>query len=543
MSEPDGQVKKPGTSPARRRRLSPPIGVWLPCLTLAAGIVYIRAWTVTGDHAIVNILTLVLGAISVQFLGVWFIFRSGYASAVRYGALLAAVAGIGLFFAFFRVHHVSGEMVPVFRYRFALEPDELLDAPVATAPIESIDLTQTSARDFPQFLGPLRDARIDHVQLDPDWKQRPPRLVWRQPIGAGWSAFVAVQGLACTMEQRGEEELVTAYNIENGNLVWSYGIPARHHTILGGVGPRSTPTIADGKVYSLGATGHVACLDGATGKAIWTDDLLQRYGVTPEEDITRVAWGRSNSPLVLDDLVVVPAGGPMQEKPVSLIAYDKLTGDVIWESGEHLVSYASPSLATLAGRDQIVSVNQDIVSGHDVADGTILWQHPWPGKSNADASNSQPVILQNSRVLLSKGYGGGATLLELSSTDTDSISVSQLWKDSSVMKTKFTNVVVHDGHIYGLSDGILECVEIATGQRRWKRGRYGHGQILGVGDFLLLQSEDGEVILLDATPDRLRERGTFPALDGKTWNNPCLYGNLLLVRNAEEAGCYELPTE
>ncbi len=365
--------------------------------------------------------------------------------------------------------------------------------------------------------------------------------MWRQPIGAGWSAFSIVNGYVVTLEQRGEQELTTCYELLTGKPLWSHAEATRHETVLGGIGPRSTPTISEGKVYSLGATGILNCLDGATGEPLWTHRLLDDYHLTPETDLQVVAWGRAASPLVVDGLVVVPAGGPADKPKVSLVAFDKTSGDKIWEAGDDQIAFASPTLATVSGVRQILSVNEKTVSGHDPETGKLFWSFPWEGLSTQNANNSQPIAVDGNRVFVSKGYTGGSALVEVDCDDAGKWSTKPIWADSKSMKTKFTNAIVRDGYVYGLSDGTLECIQLADGKRRWKHGRYGHGQILGVGDLLLVQAESGEVFLVAIDPTAHRELSSLAALDGKTWNNPALYGRYLLVRNGEEAACYELP--
>jgi outer membrane protein assembly factor BamB len=198
-------------------------------------------------------------------------------------------------------------------------------------------------------------------------------------------------------------------------------------------------------------------------------------------------------------------------------------------------------LATLAGRRQILIVNESTASGHDPATGLRIWSHPWPGKSNGNASVSQAVAVGANRVLLSKGYGGGAELIELSPGAGNEQTVATVWKTPRVLQTKFSNVIVRKGYAFALSEGILECVELNSGSRRWKGGRFGHGQILGVNDLLLALSEEGELHLLELNAKQLVRHGSLPALSGKTWNTLCLYGKRLLVRNGEEAACLELP--
>ena len=529
--------------PSALRGYVPPIWVGMAVGVLLALVVWVRWIGPSFDHAIVNILTLIFGFFAVMILLFWFSFFSRYPSSLRMTTLALVVGSVALMVGLLRIDNVSGELVPELSWRWLPRPDQLLDRPAVEQADEAVDLTTTTAADFPQFLGPDRNLRLENLRLATDWKSQPPVKLWRQPIGAGWSAFAAVNGFAVTLEQRGGDELVTCYEISSGELRWSHGIKARHATLMGGVGPRSTPTIDEGKVYALGATGVLRCLDGATGALVWSDDLLKRYQVSQEDDLSMIAWGRAASPLIVDDLVVVPGGGPEGGPWVSLVAFNKSTGEVVWQGGDQQISYSSPALGTFDDERQIIIVNESSVSGHDPATGEQLWDSPWEGSSNTNASTSQAVPLPEDRVFVSKGYGGGSALLRVRRDSESGWNAEEIWSEPANLKTKFTNVVVQDGYVYGLSDGILECVALETGKRAWKRGRYGHGQILGVDDLLLVQAESGEVSLVEATPETHRELGTFPAIDGKTWNNLCLYGPRLLVRNAEEAACYELPVQ
>jgi outer membrane protein assembly factor BamB len=527
--------------PARRGRLIPPFSVRLIAagFVLTAGIV--RWFTITGDHAIVNILTFVCGLFACITIGLWFTFFSGYTRTTRFGTVMAVVGCIVLFFTAMRVEHVSGELVPTFQPRWAKKIDETLQPATPSDSGAAADLATATSDDFPQFLGPQRTGRVEHVKLGQDWNSNPPRQLWKQSIGAGWSAFSAANGFAVTQEQRGTDELVTCYEITSGKLVWSHATRTRHQTLPGGVGPRSTPAIHGGYVYALGATGEFVCLDGTNGKLVWRTNLLERYKVPPGTDELGVGWGRSNSPLVVDDLVIVPAGGPAAGPWVSLAAFHRKTGELAWEAGNQQVSFSSPTLATLAGKKQVVCIFEKSVAGHELETGKQLWSFDWPGNSTQDANVSQPMPIDEDKLLLSKGYSRGAALIRLAQKSPMEFSVDEVWRDPTILKTKFTNVVVYQGHAYGLSDGIMECVELATGRRQWKKGRYGQGQILGVADLILIQAESGEVAMVSATPSGFNELGRFQAIDGKTWNNLCLYGNRLLTRNSEEAACYELP--
>lgn len=546
----------PATGAGRGKwRVVARISVWVVLALATAAIVIFRCTDVAGSGANANIATLIAAFVAVVTLLLWFALLSPFSARIRLLPLVGSLVFCGVFAALFRIEGTSGDLLPNFAFRFSPKPDELLQKPklpeVAGAEMPAVDLLATTDEDFPQFLGPDRSAALDYPRLARDWAASPPQLVWRQEIGAGWSGFAVVDGHAVTMEQRGELEMVTCYDVLTGQLQWFYSIPVRYQSKLAGIGPRATPTIDQGMVYTLGATGRLLCLDGATGRMVWEKDLLTEYGMTQEDEEAELPYGRANSPLVVDDLLVIPAGGRAPKRGfgrrqgwVSLAAYHRKTGAPVWEGGSRQISYSSPVLATLGGVEQILIVNQDYVTGHDVHTGKVLWEHNWPGSSATNANTSQAVAVPPDRVFLSKGYSHGAALLRLVPKGDGTFDPQQLWHSRRVMRTKFTNVAVWEGHVYGLSDGILECIDLESGQSTWKRGRYGHGQILRVGDFLLVISEAGELFLVEATPDRPDNvLGQFQAINGKTWNTLALYGPYVLVRNAQEAACYELPLE
>ncbi|HCE41999.1 MAG TPA: hypothetical protein DET40_00430 [Lentisphaeria bacterium] len=428
---------------------------------------------------------------------------------------------------------------PHFAYSLGRTADQAL--PTAQEPAAGVDLATTTADDFPEFLGSGRHAAVDRIDLDPDWKGNPPRQLWRKPIGGGFSAFSVVNGFAVTMEQRGEEEQVTCYASASGQHHWTASWNERFTT--NGVGPRSTPTISGGRIYALGAWGHLVCLDGNTGEVIWKRELLWEQDMHWSDENRSVRFGRSNSPLVTGNLVIVPGGG-ISGNRASLLAFDAATGDLRWRGGDRQISYSSPVMAELLGEKQILSVNEDTVSGHSPETGVELWSYPWPGNSRTDANVSQPVRLSSSRILLSAGYRRGAAVIELERRAAgEAIKVRCVWKHSSVLNTKFTNVVIWKDHAYGLSEGVLECVNLGTGERCWKEGRYGNGQILRVRGLLLVLGEEGELVLVRLDPEIPNAvLGRLQALSDTTWNNMALYGRQLLVRNTTESACYELAT-
>ena len=539
-------LKSPAKS-AAPRPLVPPARVFVTLASLATATVLVRMGLLEPlvggivDAAVRNIISLILSFSALMALVGWFLFQSGHPAGRKRAVALGLLAAVGLACAVFRIERVSGDLVPQLAFRWAPSPDRLLPraaAPAAeAAPAAAWEATPG---DFPGFLGPQGSASLEGPILDPAWESRPPERLWRRPIGAGWSGFATCGDHAVTLEQRGDEEIISCQSIPTGAVEWTVAVPARHETVLGGVGPRSTPAIADGAVYATGATGWLHAIDGASGRVLWKKNVLEDLGIDPAAHSTLVAWGRAGSPLVTESLVIVPGGGPRQDgSAVSLVAYDRTSGERRWTGGAEQISYVTPQLASIAGRPVVLIVNESSVAGHDPADGTELWRFDWPGHSNSDATCSQAHVLDDGRILITKGYGLGAAVFEVKPGDPPAFTA--VWRQPGLLKTKFTNVAVHDGHAYGLSDGILECVSLADGTRRWKGGRYGQGQVLRVGGLLLVQAESGEVVVVDCSPEKHVVRGRFAAIDGQTWNTLCLTGDRLLVRNAEEAACYRLP--
>ena len=503
------------------------------------------------DTAAANISTLILSFVIVVTLIVWFLCFSDYKVKTKAIATAGLAALLLVLAGGFKIDGPTGDLA------FALVPRPWLAAVLPAAPHppapklaeekkESADLATTTALDFPRFLGPEGTNYLPSAggaALKKDWNTAPPKLLWKQTSGQGWSGFAAVNGYAVTLEQHGGEEWVTCYDVRTGRLVWKRATPGRHEAPMGGVGPRSTPTIHQGRVYTIGGLGRLQCLSGKDGTLLWEDDLLARCGTNAEDEKDVVMWGRAGSPLVVADLglLVVPGGGPAGAA-TSLVAYDLASGNVRWRGGKSQISYTTPVEATLADQRQIISVNENDVTGHDIESGAVLWKHAWPGSSSGNASCSQPHVLADDRILLTKGYGEGAEMIQIKEADGKLVAES-LWKNPRVLKTKFTNITIIGDYAYGLSDGVLQCVALSDGKIRWRGGRYLHGQLLGVGDLILVLGEDGELVLLEANPKQAVELGRIEALSGKTWNSFALYGRLLLVRNAQEAACYELPVE
>ena len=379
------------------------------------------------------------------------------------------------------------------------------------------------------FRGPKRDGRYDEKQILTDWPSAGLPLLWKQPIGGGYASFVIAGGRAFTIEQRRQQEVVAAYDVETGREVWTNAWNAEFTEFMGGDGPRATPTWHEGRVYALGALGELRCLDATSGSRIWSRNILT------ENQSQNLQWGMSASPLVVDEKVIVLPGGAGR----SVAAYHKRTGEAIWKALDDKQAYTSPMLVTLAGRRQILVVSARRAMGLSVEDGSLLWAYPWV--TEYDINATQPIVVSDNRIFLSAGYGHGAAVVELARTE-NGFRARTIWKNKS-MKNKFNSSVLYEGHIYGLDERILTCVSAETGQRAWKGGRYGYGQLLLANGHLIVLSEQGDVALVKATPERHVELARFSAISGKTWNNPAMDGGRLLVRNATEMACFRISAD
>ena len=384
--------------------------------------------------------------------------------------------------------------------------------------------TETPA-EWPGFRGPGRDSVVRGVRIETDWSKSPPVAIWRRPIGPGWSSFAVRGDLLYTQEQRGDDEIVSCYRLSTGEPVWRHRDAVRFYESNGGAGPRATPTLSHGRVYTLGATAVLNALDARSGKVVWSRNAATDTGRQIPQ------WGIASSPLVVDDIVVVAVSG-------TLAAYDLATGSPRWVGPQHGGSYSSPQLVTLDGVRQILVLSAPGAVSVSPADGKLLWEHTWEGGAIV-----QPAITADGGVLINamSMMGGMATRRLAVTRGPGGWTAEERWT-SNGLKPYFNDFVVHKGHAFGFDGSILACIDLEDGKRKWKGGRYGNGQLvlLADQDLLLVLSEDGELALVAATPDKFTELARFPALDAKTWNHPVLVGDVLLVRNGQEMVAFRL---
>lgn len=530
--------------------------------TLAIGLLVFLIWWLTRswvrwrDRLLAIVVVIAMGIVTRQFtdrtIGGFGLFLSSFPVVITAWIAWVAIARrmtrpiqrigfcvvMALVFSYFTLLRFDGLLATQqgqmrWRWTTTHEQDFLTVHEIAKAQVSADKKTTPwtlQPGDCPEFRGPKRDGILTGVSIVPDWKEHPPKLLWRKKVGPGWSGIIVVDGHLVTQEQRGEVESVVCYDAATGNELWAHDDKVRFEESLAGAGPRGTPTFAEGRIYALGARGTLNCLAPETGDVVWTRDIMKDGEVAPTE---MPQWGYSVSPLVFDGLVIVFAGGT---KDKSVIAYKASDGTTAWTRPGGKQSYSSPQLATLAGKKQIVMHDTSAVRVLNVADGAEIWNHP--SESEMQLPMLQPHVVAPSDLAVS--MAPGMARLEVSQQP-GSAPNDPRWT-SSKLRSDFSDFVIHEGMIYGLNNGILCCLDLETGVLIWKKSRLGFGQMLMLADqdALLVSNEKGEIILLSVNREGPTELGRFQAIDDKTWNGPVLVGSRVFLRNAAEMAAYEI---
>lgn len=373
-----------------------------------------------------------------------------------------------------------------------------------------------SAADWPQFRGPNRDGISPEAAVLKSWPASGPKVLWKAPVGEGYSQVVSVKGRLYTLAQQGEEQVALAFDGATGKQLWRTRIDGEYSDGQGD-GPRSTPTVDGEMVYALSALGKLAAIRAANGQVAWQHDLRAEYGANPPQ------WGISTSPLVEGNLLVVNVGGTGNK---SVVAFDKANGKVVWTSQGDGAGYSAPIAITVRGVRQIIVFTADAILSLAPKDGRLFWRSSW--KTDYDVNAATPIFLAPDKLFVSSGYGTGSALLQINRTN-----VAEVWR-SKGMKNQFSSSVLHNGIVYGFDNATFKAIDAATGNERWKQRGFGHGSLILAGDHLVVLSDRGKLALVSATPEEYRELGNAQVLEGKCWTSPSLADGRLYVRNEEQ---------
>lgn len=401
------------------------------------------------------------------------------------------------------------------------------------AEVELVPEETPPSGDWPQWRGPNRDAIASGEGLL-SWAGKGPPMQWKQKIGEGYAAFVGAGDRIYTIVREEPKEVVLSLNLNTGEEIWrhAYDCPYRSST---GSGPRSSPALSNGKLYTVGVTGLFHCLDAATGKVIWQHDLARQFSSPNLE------WGVCFSPLIDGDLIFTNPGGP---KGGSVAAFNKDTGAPAWQALDDLPGYSSPILANMGGTKQVIFLTAQNLVGLEAATGKLLWKFPWQTAYNVNAAT--PILINATKgkdslhyVFISSNYGKGCALVKVEGNAAIGFQARSVYQGTQ-MKNHFSTCVRQGEHLFGFDDTTLACMHIRSGEIAWKKNGYQKGSLLRVGKNLIVLGETGRLTLADAPAEEFRELADFKPLARRCWTMPVLIDGRLIVRDEEQVKCFDL---
>ncbi len=399
------------------------------------------------------------------------------------------------------------------------------------------------AGEWNQHRGPFSNNSSDESVYSPNWLSSPTAVEWKSETPLGFSSFTTYDDSAFTLIAEEDEdglmrEICISLDLKTGKRQWSTHLGIMDYKAgggnsgasdnKGGDGPRSTPSVLDGKVWVYDSDMSLHCLSARDGKLIWRINILKEHsGINPR-------WENASSPLIVDDLVIIYGGGPEE----SFLAFDKNSGKVKWKTGSELATHATPILTKIHGVEQVIFFCQSGLVSLLPKSGKELWRQEFPYKVSTAAS---PVVA-GELVYCSAGYGVGAGLYKISKQGTK-FSSSQVWRKPNDVINHWSTPVYHDGHLYGMfsfkkyGDGPLQCVELKTGRVKWSAEGYGPGNVILAGNNLLALSDKGELSVVAASSSHYKQLARKKLITGKCWSTPTLSKGKVLVRSTEEAVC------
>ncbi|MBB5040247.1 PQQ-like beta-propeller repeat protein [Prosthecobacter dejongeii] len=410
--------------------------------------------------------------------------------------------------------------------------------------LTAASLSAQTPGEWGQFRGPNSNGTAPAAKVS-NWKAANIKTLWKTETPTGFSSFAVAGAKAFTIitgETDGNTgEVLVALDVRSGKEAWRKPL-----TVIGkydgggndgakdnkgGDGPRSTPVVNGDKVYAIDANLGVFCFEAATGKPVWNHDVMKdNAGV-------QIKWQNAASPVIDGDILLMCGGGEGQ----ALLGLNKNTGKVVWKGENDKMTHATPVIADIHGVHQAIFFTQVGLVGVNPADGKVLWRGDFPFKVSTAAS---PVVYEDI-VYCSAGYGVGAGAFKISKSGSD-LSAEQIWRRENECFNHWSTPVVKDGYLYGMfsfkeyGNGPLACVDIKTGKDVWKEAGFGPGQVILSGDKVIALSDKGEIVVVEANPEKYVELKREDVLAGKVWSYPVLAYDRLFARSTEEGVCLEI---
>lgn len=393
------------------------------------------------------------------------------------------------------------------------------------------DESLAQTHDWPQFRGAHRDGKSRETDLLKTWPASGPQVVWRAPLGEGYSSVAIANGAAFTMFDAGNDEYLACFDAATGKEKWRVRTDVKFRNSWGN-GPRATPTIVAGLVYTVSANAKLYAVEAQSGKIIWQHDLPREYGGS------RPDLGYSNSPLVEGDLLLVTGCGGANR---SLLAFESKSGALRWAAYSDHPGYSSPIVIEAQGERQAVFFAGTSIVAVAPREGKVRWTYPW--RTNDYENVATPVFFSNDKLFFSSAHPqvAGSAVLQLKTSNAQ-IAAEAVWQ-SNVMQHHFASSIFHEGFLYGTDRAILKCIEANTGKERWQQRGFGEGSLIFADGHLLVLGTNGTLALVEATPAAYREKARAQILSGKCYTAPALAHGRLYLRNEEEMVCLVLRRE
>ena len=389
---------------------------------------------------------------------------------------------------------------------------------------------RAGAEEWPQFLGPSRDGVYRGPALADGWDPQGPTVVWRRPIGLGFSGPVVAQGHVILFHRVGDEEVVEAIDPLTGTAQWRYAYRSSYRDDFGfDEGPRAVPVVVGGIVYTFGAEGQLHAIDLEKGTRVWSVDTMRRFSVP------KGFFGAAGSPLVEDGRVLANVGG----SKAGIVAFEAKTGDVLWTSTGDGASYSSGAGATIAGRRYGIFLTRAGLVGLEPATGEVLFQRPWRSRSASSVNVATPLVIDD-LIFASAEYGPGAAVFQL-----EGAALGEVWASNEVLTNHYATSVHRDGVLYGFHGRqefgpSLRAVDLRTGTVRWSEDQFRAGTVTLAGDRLVILRERGELVLAEASPEAYRPLARAQILNGTVRAYPALSDGFLFARNDDMLICLDL---